>query len=66
MKQFDGDLILVLAAYNGGQGNVREWLQQNQQVSDFDNFPYKETRDYVVKIDCVYKIYKGLYNRFTT
>ncbi len=66
MKQFDNDLILVLAAYNGGQGNVKEWLHQNEQFSDFDSFPYKETREYVIKINSVYKIYKGLYNRLTT
>jgi len=64
-RHFEGDLILVLAAYNSGQGSVRKWLKENQEPDNFNSFPFKETRAYVAKINCIYKIYKGLYNRFT-
>ena len=30
MKQFDNDLLLVLAAYNAGSGNVTKWLQNEK------------------------------------
>lgn len=63
MKQFNGDLTLVLAAYNGGQGNVRDWLQQrnSNKENDLEDFPFRETRQYVIKINRVYKVYKRLY-----
>jgi soluble lytic murein transglycosylase len=63
MKQFNGDLTLVLAAYNGGQGNVRDWLQQrnSNKENDLEDFPFRETRQYVIKINRVYRVYKRLY-----
>src|SRR5690606_15948449 len=27
IRQFDGSYILAIAAYNGGQGRVRQWLE---------------------------------------
>ena len=28
LKEFEGNLPLALAAYNGGRGNVRQWVNQ--------------------------------------
>ena len=41
LAQFDGDVILALAAYNSGEGTVRR----------YDGVPpYRETQDYVRKV----------------
>lgn len=64
-KEFDGDLELVLAAYNAGSGNVRKWLKDKNYSSDgkeLDNIPFKETRDYLLRVEKNYKRYKALYS----
>lgn len=58
------DLILLLAAYNGGSGNVRKWLknkQYSQTGTSLDQIPFKETEQYVKKVMMHYKIYKWIY-----
>ncbi|MDA8097325.1 MAG: lytic transglycosylase domain-containing protein [Clostridia bacterium] len=62
--QFDGDPILVLAAYNGGRGNVTEWLDNSQwsgEARTLDQIPFPETRRYVRKVLATYRIYHLLY-----
>ncbi|QYZ71669.1 lytic transglycosylase domain-containing protein [Neotabrizicola shimadae] len=51
MKTFDRDPLMVLAAYNSGEGAV----QANQGVP-----PYAETRDYVPKVLAAWQIASGL------
>lgn len=50
LKQFDGDLMMVLIAYNGGPGNARTW-KANYYKGDMDLFiesiPASETRNFV-------------------
>jgi soluble lytic murein transglycosylase len=63
-SQFNGDLDLVLAAYNGGSGNVRKWLKNKEYSSDgktISYIPFKETREYVQKVKKAYKKYRSLY-----
>jgi len=63
-KQFGNDLNLVLAAYNGGSGNVAKWLKDERYSKDgmkLDYIPFKETREYVTKVLNAYKNYKLLY-----
>lgn len=63
-NDFDGDIDCVLAAYNGGEGNVRKWLKTDEtgrKYLDIENLPFAETRDYVKKVKRNYKIYKYLY-----
>ncbi len=63
-KEFNNDPVLVLAAYNGGRGNVREWLS-NMSLSggnsNIDQIPFTETRHYVRKVLLYYRIYITLY-----
>ena len=51
MKQFDGDPLMVLAAYNAGEGAVRK----NGGVP-----PYAETRAYVPKVLAAWQVAQGL------
>ncbi len=51
MKEFDGDPMLVLAAYNSGEGSVRK----HKGVP-----PFAETRNYVPKVLATFKLARGL------
>ncbi|KAA8669109.1 lytic transglycosylase domain-containing protein [Clostridium sp. MT-14] len=64
--EFDGNMKLVLAAYNGGRGNVQKWLKDSQHSADGENLhyiPFKETDKYIKKVEVSYKVYKYLYGR---
>lgn len=55
---------LVLAAYNAGPGNVKQWLDDStiaEDGADYDNIPFGETRNYIKKILHDVKIYEFLY-----
>ncbi|MGB8814310.1 MAG: lytic transglycosylase domain-containing protein [Paracoccaceae bacterium] len=51
MKEFDRDPLMVLAAYNAGEGAVKA----NSGVP-----PYAETRDYVPKVLAAWQVAQGL------
>lgn len=63
-----GKTDLVIAAYNGGSGNVSQWLNDSHLSStgkQLDRIPFRETERYLKKVTNSYKIYKRLYeNRF--
>lgn len=64
LKEYDGNKLLALTAYNAGKGNVKKWIEQGTikaDGSDIENIPYKETNNYVRKIIRDYKIYQELY-----
>ncbi len=55
----------VLAAYNAGQGRVREWLSNPAYSKDgktLYNIPYEETENYVRRVINTQKKYQTLYN----
>lgn len=60
-KATDGDLIYILAAYNGGPGNVNKW-RRNVDTSDplwfIEHIPLRETRAYVEQVASNYWIYR--------
>lgn len=59
-----GNWDVVFAAYNGGLGNVREWLEDKQYSSDgrtLENIPIKETRNYVSRVNKNLEKYNELY-----
>ncbi|HHY03868.1 MAG TPA: lytic transglycosylase domain-containing protein [Thermoanaerobacterales bacterium] len=61
-EEFNGDTTLALAAYNGGRGNVKEWLQNGDlKENQEQNIPFSETKNFVIKVKKAYKWYKRLY-----
>ncbi len=61
---FNQDETLAIAAYNAGEGRVKEWLADKRYSADgekLDNIPYEETKNHVKKIELYRKIYKILY-----
>lgn len=64
--EFGGNMDLVLAAYNGGRGNVQKWLNDTSHSKDGKNLhyiPFKETDKYVKRVKVNYNIYKFLYGK---
>ncbi|HWI53427.1 MAG TPA: lytic transglycosylase domain-containing protein [Symbiobacteriaceae bacterium] len=52
-EEFEGDMVLALAAYNGGRGNVEKWLRDRQWTGEhhtLEQIPFPETRQYVTKV----------------
>lgn len=65
-KEFAGNEVLMLAAYNGGRGNVKQWMRQNDWTYDFNDvnqIPFRETRDYVGRVLNNKQRYNELYGR---
>ena len=59
-----GDWALALAAYNGGQGNVDEWLEDSAYADGeggLKEIPFRETRQYVKKALKARDVYERLY-----
>jgi soluble lytic murein transglycosylase len=58
LHEFDGSLVLVLAAYNAGPNVVKKWIQEigdpRTGEADVLNWveliPYKETRNYIQRV----------------
>lgn len=62
--EFNGNVILMLAAYNGGRGNVMEWITSEKSggFNSIDQIPFPETRYYIQKVLLYHKIYTRLYS----
>lgn len=64
LKNYNGNMLLALTAYNAGMGNVNQWIEDGiikNDGSDIENIPYKETNMYVRKIIRNYKMYSSIY-----
>lgn len=63
-KEFGENSELILAAYNGGRGNVKNWLNNKKYSKDgksLQYIPFKETDRYIKKVRVTYNVYKYLY-----
>lgn len=64
-KEFSGNTILTLASYNAGIGRVNTWLRESpKDINSYliEDIPYKETREYVLKVLKSYGKYSELYS----
>jgi soluble lytic murein transglycosylase-like protein len=51
----NGNIMLVIASYNAGEGNVRRWFNRGWVSKDdpvlfLESIPFKETKDYTEKV----------------
>jgi soluble lytic murein transglycosylase len=61
---YKGDLVLAIAAYNAGSGNVNRWRKSLAGLSSdefVESIPYPETREYVKKVLSSTEIYSRMY-----
>ncbi len=59
------DTNTALAAYNGGPGNVDSWLNDKNytdEAGSLINIPFKETKNYVVRVREAQNMYKSIYD----
>jgi len=64
MRDFSGDPLAALAAYNGGPGNARLWLSRMAEYDPdlfVESIPFAETQTYVKTILEQYAVYRALY-----
>ncbi|MDR1400928.1 MAG: lytic transglycosylase domain-containing protein [Endomicrobium sp.] len=62
LNHYNNNLILALAAYNAGLGNVENWYSKNHLLAEkISEISFKETRNYVRSVIFTYKVYKFLY-----
>ena len=53
IDEFHGDVVLAVAAYNGGAESLERWLSRapGMQLDVFvERIPFKETRDYTARV----------------
>ena len=67
MERYEGDRVLVTAAFHAGQGKVDSWLKKTEISPDgktipIENIPYKETRQYVGRVLVACEKYQELYD----
>ena len=63
---FNGDPILVAAAFHAGQGEVRNWLNSSEYSADgrtirLENMIEGNTKRYVTRVLSAFAVYKRLY-----
>jgi soluble lytic murein transglycosylase len=64
MKDYNGDVIYSIAAYNAGSTAVDRWRKNTKglKMDEFiESIPYQETRDYVKKVYASAATYRQLY-----
>jgi soluble lytic murein transglycosylase len=64
LDEYGGRKVLALAAYNGGEANVNNWLADARAHGSkltVQNIPFPETRDYVSRVLNAQKRYRKDY-----
>lgn len=73
-KQYDGGMILAIAAYNAGPGNVRKWIDSlgdprqpgTDPIDWVERIPFSETRSYVQRVLENWQVYRQRQGRQAT
>jgi soluble lytic murein transglycosylase len=66
LRRYDGNTVLALAAYNGGEGNVDRWIARSggsERSFTADQIPFTETREYVDRVLTARSSYREKYSR---
>lgn len=66
-NQFGGNEIAMIAAYNAGPTNVKNWLKSgvwDGRLETSKDIPFGETRHYVQRVSHYYKQYSEIYDDF--
>jgi soluble lytic murein transglycosylase len=64
MKEYNGDVVYMSAAYNAGAGALERWKKSYKGLAKdefIESIPYQETRDYVKKVYASAATYRQLY-----
>ena len=64
LNQFEGNLTVALAAYNGGPSNVEKWLSGGRwsgSIDDLEQIPFGETARYVDRVSRAHRLYLRAY-----
>lgn len=64
LKQYKGNKLYSIAAYNAGQGNVNKWREAGTwdgTAEHINQIPFGETRHYVQRVIYYWKKYHKLY-----
>lgn len=64
LRQYKGNKLYTVAAYNAGQGNVNKWREAGTwdgTMEQIDHIPFGETRHYVQRVIYYWKKYHKLY-----
>ncbi|MEI9989441.1 MAG: lytic transglycosylase domain-containing protein [Rhizomicrobium sp.] len=67
VSDFGGSLVLAIAAYNAGPGNVKKWIATSgdprspsvDPIDWIETIPFNETRNYVMRVLENSQIYRG-------
>ena len=65
LKEFNGRVDVAVAAYNGGRGNVKNWLHNKTWSGNYHDrhqIPFPETRQFLYKVRSAYEKYRLLYS----
>lgn len=63
-NQFDGNQIAMIAAYNAGPTNVKNWIKSGRwdgRLETSKDIPFGETRHYVQRVTHYHKQYVRIY-----
>ena len=64
LDEFGGSETAAIAAYNGGETNVTDWIasaHQSGHAFGVDDIPFPQTRAYVVKVENAQRSYRRKY-----
>jgi soluble lytic murein transglycosylase len=64
LDEYHGNVQVALAAYNGGESNVDQWLAEaraDRHPFEVDDIPFPETRAYVTKVLNAEQDYRSKY-----
>jgi soluble lytic murein transglycosylase len=65
LNRYQGNLVLALAAYNGGEANVDRWTVESRDSGKaflISDIPFPETRAYVRKVLSAQRDYRSTYS----